>query len=345
MLHYGNVEIFCFGSILNMATLKAIAEKTGLSINTVSRAIRGEGYVSKRAAELVANAVRELDYRPNQAARELRLKSSREIIVAAESYDYLNIKRIAGACDYASQHDYKTSVRFFSGKDRKQTDDVFADISRQRPAGVVFVTSTAEVIEKIASLRSEFPCTAATMSPVDNCDCVCVDRFSGVYNAIQYLYRKGRRKIVFGETCGAANRKEGYLRAVRDLGLPEIIIQATSANHEEIRQSGIAAARTIAEMKDVPDAIQTSDYLACGLLSEFSRLGIRVPEDIAVIGFDDREIAEMTDPPLTTIAHPGEEVGEACSKMIIDRIQSGFCSDALPQCVKIPMKLVIRRSA
>ncbi|MBO7152758.1 MAG: substrate-binding domain-containing protein, partial [Lentisphaeria bacterium] len=77
----------------------------------------------------------------------------------------------------------------------------------------------------------------------------------------------------------------------------------------------------------------------------FSRLGIRVPEDIAVIGFDDREIAEMTDPPLTTISHPGEEVGEACSKMIIDRIQSGFCSDALPQCVKIPMKLVIRRSA
>jgi LacI family transcriptional regulator len=182
------------------------------------------------------------------------------------------------------------------------------------------------------------------MFPVAGSDCVCVDRFSGVYNAVQYLHSKGRRRILFIETIGAKQRKEGYLQAVRDLGLPELIMQATSRNLEEIRKSGIDAAREIAGMSERPDAIQTSDYLACGMLPEFIRLGIRVPEDIAVIGFDDREIAAMSTPPLTTIAHPGEEVGAACAKMIIDRIEGGFSGGSEPECVKISMKLVIRQS-
>ena len=323
-----------------MATLKDIANRTGLSINTVSRAVRNEGYVSKRAAELVAAAVRELGYRPNPAAQALRLKSSREIVVIAESYDYLHIERIAGVCDYASGRGYKALVRFTNSCDK-----ITGDILNLDPAGIIIISSTSEAVNKAAEIRTKLPCVIAAMHPHEHVDCVCVDRFSGVYNAVQYLHRHGHRRIMFGETIGSGNRKDGYIRAVHDLGLPELVIDAVSSNHEIIRQRGISAAREIADMNEMPDAIQTSDYLACGLLTEFIRLGIRVPEDIAVIGFDDREIAEMTDPPLTTLAHPGEEVGAACAKMLIDRVESGFCSDAMPQCVKIPMKLVIRQSA
>lgn len=323
-----------------MATLKDIAEKTGLSVNTVSRAVRNEGYVSKRAAELVAQAVRELGYHPNQAAQALRLKSSREIVVIAESYDYLHIERIAGVCDYASERGYKALVRFASGG-----DETINEVLKLNPAGLIFIAPSEATADKVAELRAKIPCVIAGMYPYENSDCVCVDRFNGVYNAVQYLYSTGRRRIVFGETSGAGNRKEGYLQAVRELGLPELVIGAVSSDHEVIRRMGAEAARKIAGMSEMPDAIQTSDYLACGLLTEFIRLGIRVPQDIAVIGFDDREIAEMTDPPLTTIAHPGEEVGAACARMIIDRIENGSGGNAAPQCVKVPMKLVIRQSA
>ena len=322
-----------------MATLKDIAAKTGLSINTVSRAIRNEGYVSRRAADLVAQAVSELGYQPNRAAQALRLKNSREVVVIAESYDYLHIERISGVCDYMSGMGYKALVHF-----THRCDKIIDEVIKFNPAGIIVISSSNESVNKVAELRAKIPCVIAGVHPLENVDCVCVDRFSGVYNAVQYLYRNGRRRIMFGETYGSGNRKDGYLRAVHDLGLPALMFEATSANHEIIRQQGIAAARNISEMSELPDAVQTSDYLACGLLTEFIRLGIRVPDDIAVVGFDDREIAEMTDPPLTTLSHPGEEVGAACAKLIIDRIERGLYADAIPQCVKIPMKLIIRQS-
>ena len=326
-----------------MATIKDIARKTGLSINTVSRAIRKSGYVSAKAAELVEKAVRELDYHPNQAARNLRLKSTREIAVIALSCDYLHIEKVVGIRDYALEHGYQTTVHF--AKDSEDAiNDILPEILKLDPAGVIFIASNETLNSKIRQLRDKLPCVIASMFPTEGSDCVCVDRFAGVYNAVQYLHRCGRRRILFIETAGAKQRREGYLQAVKDLGLPELIMPATSMDLETIRTSGIDAARKIAGMTDMPDAIQTSDYLACGMLPEFIRLGIRVPEEIAVIGFDDREIAAMTTPPLTTIAHPGEEVGAACAKMIIDRIESGFCSDAMPECVKISMKLVIRQS-
>ena len=78
-----------------MATLKDIARATGLSMNTVSRAIRGSGYVSRQTAELVLKTVRELDYHPNRAAQDLRRRKSTQITVVAESYDYLHIEKLA----------------------------------------------------------------------------------------------------------------------------------------------------------------------------------------------------------------------------------------------------------
>ena len=327
-----------------MATIKDIALKTGLSINTVSRAIRKSGYVSGKAAALVAEAVRELDYHPNQAARDLRLKNTREIAVIAQSYDFLHIEKLAGIRDYAMEHGYKTTVHFVKGT-RDATSAILPDILKLNPAGIIIIAPSSSMGQQLPELRTKLPCVTAGNYPVENADCVCIDRFAGVYNAVRYLHSRGRRRIIFIETCGAGQRKEGYLQAVHDLGLPELIIQATSKNLEEIRQSGIAIARQLAGMSDMPDAVQTSDYLACGLLPEFIRLGIKVPQDIAVVGFDDREIAAMSTPPLTTIAHPGEEVGAACAKMIIDRIKQGYCPNSIPECVKIPMKLVIRQSS
>ena len=331
--------------IVYMATLKDIAEKTGLSMNTVSRAIRGRGYVSQKAADLVKEAVRELGYHPNFAAQSLRLQKSMELAVIMCSSDYLNIRRLMGVRDYSFDHGYRTTVHFTHPiDDGDNFDDLISAIMKQSPAGVVVIAPSSKHLKKMRQLRTIIPCVAASYHEEESVDCVYVDRYSGVYNAIQYLYRHGRKRIVFGETTGAQNRKDGYLRAVRDLGLPELIIKVVSSDHEEIRRGGLKAAEEISKWKELPDAIQTSDYLACGLLAGFSRLGIRVPEDIAIIGFDDREIAEMSTPPLTTIAHPGEAVGAACAKMLIERIDSGFCSDAMPQSVKIPMKLVIRKS-
>ena len=328
-----------------MATLKDIAQATGLSMNTVSRAIRGSGYVSLKTAELVRKTVKELDYHPNRAAQDLRRRKSRQITVVAESYDYLHIEKLAAIKEYAANCGYTMGVHFTS-EDYPQSTfaALLPDILEQNPAGLIIIASSGFIIGKVRELRKKMPCVMITFDGVPDIDCVYIDRFGGVYDSIRYLYGKGRRRIVFCETFRSRNRKLGYQKAVRELGLPELIISGNLKSLPEIRKDGVRIAKEMAAWKNPPDAVQTSDYMASGLLAGFAEAGIAVPQDIAVLGFDDRELAGMLNPPLTTLAQPSAEVGRISAQMLFERI-SGTQKNTSPENIRVPMHLVIRNSA
>ena len=328
-----------------MATLKDIAQATGLSMNTVSRAIRGSGYVSLKTAELVRKTVKELDYHPNRAAQDLRRRKSRQITVVAESYDYLHIEKLAAIKEYAANCGYTMGVHFTSEDYPQSTfSALLPDILEQNPAGLIISASSGFIIGKVRELRKKMPCVMITFDGVPDIDCVYIDRFGGVYDSIRYLYGKGRRRIVFCETFRSRNRKLGYQKAVRELGLPELIISGNLKSLPEIRKDGVRIAKEMAAWKNPPDAVQTSDYMASGLLAGFAEAGIAVPQDIAVLGFDDRELAGMLNPPLTTLAQPSAEVGRISAQMLFERI-SGTQKNTSPENIRVPMHLVIRNSA
>ncbi len=328
-----------------MATLKDIAQATGLSMNTVSRAIRGSGYVSLKTAELVRKTVKELDYHPNRAAQDLRRRKSRQITVVAESYDYLHIEKLAAIKEYAANCGYTMGVHFTSEDYPQSTfSALLPDILEQNPAGLIIIASSGFIIGKVRELRKKMPCVMITFDGVPDIDCVYIDRFGGVYDSIRYLYGKGRRRIVFCETFRSRNRKLGYQKAVRELGLPELIISGNLKSLPEIRKDGVRIAKEMAAWKNPPDAVQTSDYMASGLLAGFAEAGIAVPQDIAILGFDDRELAGMLNPPLTTLAQPSAEVGRISAQMLFERI-SGTQKNTSPENIRVPMHLVIRNSA
>ena len=328
-----------------MATLKDIAQATGLSMNTVSRAIRGSGYVSLKTAELVRKTVKELDYHPNRAAQDLRRRKSRQITVVAESYDYLHIEKLAAIKEYAANCGYTMGVHFTSEDYPQSTfSALLPDILEQNPAGLIIIASSGFIIGKVRELRKKMPCVMITFDGVPDIDCVYIDRFGGVYDSIRYLYGKGRRRIVFCETFRSRNRKLGYQKAVRELGLPELIISGNLKSLPEIRKDGVRIAKEMAAWKNLPAAVQTSDYMASGLLAGFAEAGIAVPQDIAVLGFDDRELAGMLNPPLTTLAQPSAEVGRISAQMLFERI-SGTQKNTSPENIRVPMHLVIRNSA
>ena len=328
-----------------MATLKDIAQATGLSMNTVSRAICGSGYVSLKTAELVRKTVKELDYHPNRAAQDLRRRKSRQITVVAESYDYLHIEKLAAIKEYAANCGYTMGVHFTSEDYPQSTfSALLPDILEQNPAGLIIIASSGFIIGKVRELRKKMPCVMITFDGVPDIDCVYIDRFGGVYDSIRYLYGKGRRRIVFCETFRSRNRKLGYQKAVRELGLPELIISGNLKSLPEIRKDGVRIAKEMAAWKNPPDAVQTSDYMASGLLAGFAEAGIAVPQDIAVLGFDDRELAGMLNPPLTTLAQPSAEVGRISAQMLFERI-SGTQKNTSPENIRVPMHLVIRNSA
>ena len=289
--------------------------------------------------------MKELDYHPNRAAQDLRRRKSRQITVVAESYDYLHIEKLAAIKEYAANCGYTMGVHFTSEDYPQSTfSALLPDILEQNPAGLIIIASSGFIIGKVRELRKKMPCVMITFDGVPDIDCVYIDRFGGVYDSIRYLYGKGRRRIVFCETFRSRNRKLGYQKAVRELGLPELIISGNLKSLPEIRKDGVRIAKEMAAWKNPPDAVQTSDYMASGLLAGFAEAGIAVPQDIAVLGFDDRELAGMLNPPLTTLAQPSAEVGRISAQMLFERI-SGTQKNTSPENIRVPMHLVIRNSA
>ena len=325
-----------------MATLKELAELTGLSMNTVSRAIRGRGYVSVRAQKLVRDAVRKLDYHPNKAAQVLRRKDSREVAVIVDSYDSLHLEKLASIKEYAVEKGYGMRVYFINEEyPSSSLHSLLPEVLENAPAGIIIITSSREIAARSLELRKKLPCVLIAFDPEPHAECVYVDRYTGVYDAITYLYRKGRRRIAFCETFQSENRKRGYLQAVRDYGLPEIIIPGALKNLVLIRNTGYLNGKMFAAMKNPPDAVQTSDYMASGLLAGFSAIGIRVPQDVAVLGFDNRDFAALLNPPLSTLAQPNYEVGRNAADLLFRRMDH---PDGEPEEIRIPMLLMIRQS-
>lgn len=326
-----------------MATLKDIARRTGLSMNTVSRALRGSGYVSAAAAAKVREAARELGYRPNRAARELRNACSREIAVIAESGDSLHIQKITAIQETAAAAGYATNIFFIADEFRHgRLPALLEAIRAEQPAGVILIGMSAGLTAAGRELAAEVPVALVPYDPVSELDCVSIDRRQGVADAVRYLHRQGRRRIAYLGSDGGGNKLRGYRDAIGELGLEELWLPAEEAPSPAVRPESRRIAAELAAMPRRPDAIQTSDVYAACLTVELPKAGLRVPEDIALVGFDNREFAVYTEPELTTVAQPNREVGGRVAELLLRRIAE---PGAPAVQLKIPMQLAVRRSA
>lgn len=336
-----------------MANLKDIAEKTGLSINTVSRALRGRGYVSTEAQDKVRAVADELGYAPNRAARSLRFKCNFEIAVLVfidrinARGDSLTMDKLIGLKERIAASGYEINLQFIYCEDRYDTEseNLLMSILRQKPAGVIIIGDAPQQLAMAAECTArKIPVTVISYSELSNFNCVYIDRAQGIRDAVNYLYGQGRRVIVYAQLNTCRNRLRGYREGIKDNGLEEYIVSPEKiySRNDDLFRVGLRLAAGV--LKDVPqaDAVQCySDYLAAGILAGLIRSGKRVPADISVIGFDDRELASFTSPPLTTLAQPGIEAGKLAVDLLLNQIES---DTRTIKAVKVPMNLIIRKS-
>ncbi len=336
-----------------MASLKDIAERTGLSINTVSRALRGSGYVSAEALDKVRAAADELGYAPNRAARSLRFNRNFEIAVLvfigreSAKGDPLTMDKLIGIKEIVATSGYEINLQFvyhedgFGEKSALQLDSIL----RQKPAGVIIIGDALQQLGMAAECRSrKVPVVLMSYSDVKDFNCVYIDRAQGVADAVDYFYKQGRKTIVYAQLSPCKNRLRGYRRSIKAHGLAEHIVSPDHgySNDDELFKLGIQLAAKI--LREVPDAnaVQAySDYLAAGVAAGLLRCGKKIPDDIAVIGFDNRELAAFTTPPLTTLAQPGHQAGKLAVELLLNQLDSGKQSI---KAVKVPMNLIIRKS-
>lgn len=339
-----------------MSTLKEIARRAGVSIPTVSRVLSGKHKgtlpaMAKRV-EAVRRIAEELQFRPNVTARSLRMQKSFEITTVLYTADELHMGRLAGIEEVIRPTEYHLNCIFDKTVESPASwENVLRELKWRRPAGVIFfggwLTPNRDTTLAREMLREEIPYIMIDSFEKD-IDAVQIDRSQGVYEAVMYLAATGRKKIAFllitsssEANLLAPQRQHGYLRAIQQLKREPIFINIESYDPAVCRAAGVQLAKS----GDLPDAVQAqSDCVAAAFMTGLYEMGIRVPQQIAVVGFDDRMLATYTSPPLTTVAQPEREAGRIAAEILLQKI-SGIPAPTSSWSRTIPTRLVVRESA
>lgn len=335
---------------LAVATLKEIARTAKVSIRTVARVTQGKGYVGAKTREKIDAAIAKLGYSPNLAARSLRTQRSFEIAVLVSSVDELHMEKLAGFSEALEGTGFRLVI-FFSphlaasaGGESKPDSEEWADrVLREKPAGVVLFSGGLSFDRALAKkLSGEKIPHVFLDSPAGELNNVAIDRPSGVYEAIHYLWKSGRRRIAFlGPETGAETRLAGFNRALDELGAKPILIHGSTRDEAAVR--GIP--KKWLASGGMPDAVQSySDVMALHFLAGLHDAGIAVPKQIALIGFDDRKAAALSWPPLTTVAQPTREAGREAALALLERLRGEKKLSELIS-LKLPTRLIIRETA
>lgn len=325
-------------------TIHDIAAAAGVSARTVSRVLNDNGYVAAPVRARIRRLIDTAGYRPNGAARLLRTGRSHEVCIISSWPGALDIDKIAGFENTLRAAGYWVSLLFVSPED-PSVPEVLADLRARRPAGIVTFRgeSAALGIDDAGLGDSGAPHIVMDVRD-ERHDGVVIDRASGIREALGYLADQGHRRIAYLGLRRDTSRVDAYQEVMLARRLPTIWLP-----YEDLRENrfeaGRNAAAAVARLVPRPHAVQAfSDAVAMGLIAGLHALGLAVPHDIAVVGFDDIQAAAWCLPALTTVAQPSRAVGTAAAELLQQRLGSEPCGDT-PLRRILPTTLVRRASA
>jgi DNA-binding LacI/PurR family transcriptional regulator len=329
------------------ATIREVAQRAGVSIKTVSNVINDHPYISVETRKKVTDAITELGYRPNRSAQALR--SRRNIALAAIIPDIKNpffTTVVRGIEDYA--FDAGHMLLLCDSEDNVKRESQFIRVlGMGTVSGVVLCTADERILEQQIHTLQKSDISVVAIDRITETapvDAVLAENFAGSYTGMKHLLDCGHRRIgiIAGPDYYAPGRErlEGCLKALEDAGVPvdESLIQRTDFK----QVSSQAATRILLEKLDRPTAIFVSNGpSAYGTLEVVRALGLRFPQDIAIVVFDDPEWSRIVESPLTVIAQPGYEMGRLAAEMLLRRLDH---PEAPLQCVRLPTTLIHRKS-
>lgn len=334
-------------------SIKDVAKIAGVSIATVSRYLNSPEAVREKTRKKVQEAIRQTGYAPNTLARNFRRgKTSLVVVVLPSVGDPFFAGVMRGIWRVADEEGYSILIR--ETQFNTHEFDEYSDIVFSKQAdGIVllatispFMADRAELIGKKDGGRiPPIVIGCETVAPqLSHFPSVRVDNARAAAEATGHLIGLGHRRIAFISGLASSlltrDREEGYRRAMADAGLP-VSDDWVVEGRQTLEGAREAAGRLLAQSPRPTAIFCANDEMAMGAMHEIRRAGLRIPEDISVVGFDDIRYAEILDPPLTTIAQPTEEIGEHTMRRLCRAIEGGDIG-AEPEIV--PHRLVVRES-
>ncbi|MFY1633051.1 LacI family DNA-binding transcriptional regulator [Solwaraspora sp. WMMB335] len=318
---------------LGRPTLDAVAARAGVGRGTVSRVVNGSPQVSPEARAAVQQAIAELGYVPNRAARALVTQRTDSVaLVVSESEERVfGEPFFAGIVRGISSGLLDTPMQLWlaMAQSPAERERVEHHLTNQHVDGVLLLSlHDADPLPTLLEQRGLPSVLGGRPARMLHPDArpayfVDVDNAGGARLAVEYLLASGRRRVatIAGPQdmgVGVA-RLTGYHEAIRHSGQPAGGLVAYGDFSEG---SGTAAMRQLLEHHPDLDAVfVASDLMACGALRALREAGRRVPQDVAVVGFEDAPIARQSDPPLTTVYQPVEEMGRQMARLLLSRIR------------------------
>lgn len=331
-------------SVHQKPTMTDVARLAQVGTMTVSRYLSGTAKVSEETAQRVRTAIEQLNYRPNELARAFRGQKTRFIgLIIPYLYDSFFANCAHSVTTVAKENGY--SVIITTSNEDPRTEFEAADQMLQRNVdGLVVIPCTQGDSLLTRPFFGKTPVVVFDRPVADQkFDTVLVQNSSGAQHITQHLIEHGHKRITFvglsRELYTINARFQGYKKAMQDAGLrPDAFLSCAS------RENTLSTLKERLASADTPTALFTSNTLATRyVLSATLALNIKVPNELALVGFDDFELADLTCPPLTVVRQPAQEMGRVATNLLLDRIARG----ELPRTgnrIVLPVEIILRRS-
>lgn len=332
-----------------MTTIKDIAKAAGVSITTVSRGLNGYSDVSEKTREKIVRIAKELNYSPNTLARSLVMNKSKTfgLLVSglnqSSAKDNITFDMLAGINKFVGECGY--DIVLLSTTSTKQREKTYTQLCRERRVDGVIIQGIRtddpylkEVVESdIPCVLIDIPLTSSTVGYVTT------DNILGAKKAVQHLIHMGHKKIGFINGHDFAfvsqQRLAGYKEAINEANIQ--INQKWIRNGEFSEETAeLVASKLLEEHPEITAIFCASDLMALGVIQAARKLGIDVPNELSIIGFDDIILASYVTPSLTSIAQNTFQMGYEAARLLL----SIFENEAESHVVSLGTELMIRES-
>lgn len=326
-----------------MATIKDIAKKANVAVSTVSYVLNDKKKVKPETKERILRAIREFEYHPRAAARSLKTKQSLTIgIIMPDVTNLFYTETARGIEDMANQNGYNV-ILCNTDKDPKKERDYLNTLYSKDVDGIIFIGPCLN--QNIVRNRQDTPIVSINSKNGGNISSISVDFVKGGYLATKHLLQKNKSDVLF--LSGPLNRSTvfdrltGYINALRSEGIEynELMVHQCEVSF----QGGYNIIQSIYDrIEGIKSIFSSSDVIALGAIRALIEKGVKIPEDISVVGFDDISIASVYIPSLTTIRQPKYEMGRQAAEFLIKKINDKSLEN---QCIVLDPELIIRESS
>lgn len=324
-----------------MATLKEVADRAGVTVTTVSRMLNKPDMVSPRTAERIRQAMKALDYQPNEIAQSLSKKTSNFIgLIVPSARNAFFCKVVESTERYTSQFGYKLLL-CVSKHERQKEIGYFNMLKANKVAGVIIASHTQDLSQ---SIRFDAPIISIDRTISPDIPVVCSDNYNGGRLAAEHLISRGCKRMayfsggkVFSD-MGAVHRLQGFEDALRAHGVEPLVQRHSEDRFISMEYEDIISA-FFAEYGDIDGAFCSNDIIAAEMLRYAAKKGIAVPEKLKIVGYDDVDIAALCSPSITSVHQPVDDICRYAVESIVN-----YHARPVPISTTFPVTLVQRES-